>query len=424
MRSLVLLGLLLDLPQDEAARRAQGLIQQLDSDSPEEREGAEKELLESADTVESFLEKASREGRSEVRARCKDLLKIIALDRKRREFWAPSKPITIDCQGTPLKEALDRLSLATGYILRAGTVDPRAPVTLSLKQATFLQAVEALCLSTGCWYRWDGSSIVLGKAEAGHSRCHAGPLLMSATLGPGQGAQANLSLDLRLEWDPGLRIRWYEIEIDSAFDDKGVAVEQKSPVNTAGHVHGVVYARSHRLPREGDARCFSSDDVSLVGLSPGATRLSSVKGRITLILPDQLQKVRLEKVNVPVVLGGVTATLRDLSAGSPSPGWGATIDLDLSRTPVVAHRALFAYLLNSRILFARGDHPGIPGGDSGASSGGSVDDPLQTVGRSIHTDKFAEGAGPTAVEATIVTEVWQRTFPFEFGDVRKPEPMK
>jgi hypothetical protein len=91
---------------------------------------------------------------------------------------------------------------------------------------------------------------------------------------------------------------------------------------------------------------------------------------------------------------------------------------------VVAHRALFAYLLNSRILFARGDHPGIPGGDSGASSGGSVDDPLQTVGRSIHTDKFAEGAGPTAVEATIVTEVWQRTFPFEFGDVRKPEPMK
>jgi voltage-gated potassium channel Kch len=422
MRLLAVFGLLLGPPQEDDARRALSLIQQLDSDSPEEREAAEKELLEWGDSAEGFLQTAAREGKAEVRARCKDLLRTIAQDRKRREFWAPAKPITIDYRETPLQEALDRLAKSTGYLLRVGTVNPQARVTLSLQEATFLRALEAICLSLGCWYRWDGASIVLGKAEAGHSRGHAGPLLLSAALGP--GAPANPSLDLRLEWDPGLRIRWYEIEIDSALDDKGVSVEEKTPANLAGYVHGLVYSRSHRLPREGDSRCFSSDELSLTGLSPGATRLNSLKGRITLFLPELAQKVRLEKVNAPVVLGGVTATLRELSAGTSRAGWGATIDLDLSRTPTAAHRSLFAHLLNSRILFVRGDHPGIPGENSGASSGGSIDDPLLSVGRSIRTDQFAEGAGPTAVEATIVTEVWQKTFPFELRDVRRPEPVK
>ncbi len=422
MKFLALLGLLAFTPQEEAARRAEPLIQQLDSDSPDEREAAEKALLEGGAEFEPFLEKASRQGKPEVRARCRDLLKVIALEKKRRESWAPAKPITTDFKETPLKEALDRISKLTGYALAAGDVNKDARVTLALRNATFLQALEAVCLSMGCWYRWDGTSVVLGKAEAGHSRSHAGPLMLTATLGSGHDSEGALSLDFRLEWDPGLRIRWCEIEIDSAEDDLGGAVSVAEAKNPAGYVHRTVYSRSHRLPREGDVRCFATDGLNLTELSKGATSLKSVKGRIVVYLPEEARKMRFDKKDAPVELGAVTATLRDLSPTGSS--WGATIDLDLSRTPPARHRALFAFLLNSKMTFVRGDAPGFVGDDSGASSGGSLDDPLTNVGRGVRTDKFADGAGPTAIEATIVTDVWEKSFPFEFKDVRKPDAKK
>lgn len=427
MKPLAALALLLLPPQeDPVLRRARPLIQQLDADSPDEREAAEKALLEAGEAVEPLLKQAAEEGRPEIRARCRDLLEQIGLARKRRAFWAPARPVTLAFQEVPLKEALAALCKATGYAVTAGDVDPALPVTARIENASFLKALESICLSLNTWYRWNGAAIELGKARAAHSRAHAGPLLLSADLVRSR-EESGLALDLRLEWEPGLRVRWYEVEIDSAEDDKGGEVSVAAPRNAAGYAHRVVYSRAHALPSEGETRFSGSDQIGMTALSEGASRLGSVKGKITLFMPEEAVRVSFPKVQKPepMPLGPVTATLRDFhyrKAGGN--GWEASIDLDLTRLPSSKHRALFAYLLNSRIRFVDAEGKETPAENGGASSSGQLDDPLQRVGTTVRTDKIPESPGPKTVDVTLVTDVWSRTFPFELKDVPGPAGKK
>ncbi len=396
------------------------LIQQLDSDAPDERDAAEKALLAAGEEVEPLLKKAAAEGKPEVRARCQDLLKQIALVRKRREFWAPTRPVTLTFDDLPLKEALAQLSNATGHSVSPGDVDPALRVTARIENASFLQAVEAVCLSLNTWYRWNGAAIELGKARAAHSRGHAGPLLLSAGLGRSQENDGP-SLVLRLEWDPGIRVRWYEIEIESAEDDRGGAVSVAVPKNLAGLAHRTVYSRAHALPAEGDLRFSAADHVDLTDLSKEATRLKSVKGRITLFIPEEMRPVRFEKGSKEAIeLGTVTATLAQDGRRAGKEAWSASLDLDLSRGHPSKHRALFAYLLNAKVRFLGADGKAHAAESGGAHSGGNVDAPLQRVGRTLRCDSIPETAVLKAVEATIVTDVWEKSYPFELKDVGKP----
>ncbi|HLF92535.1 MAG TPA: hypothetical protein VJB14_03685 [Planctomycetota bacterium] len=417
----VLLGVLTILlapPQDPS--KPEQLIQQLDSDSPDERDAAEKALLAAGEEVEPLLKKAAEEGKPEVRARCQDLLKQIALARKRRAFWAHTRPLTLTFDDLPLKEALAQLSKASGHTVTPGDVDPALRVTARIEDATFLRAVEAVCLSLNTWYRWNGAAIELGKARAAHSRGHAGPLLLSASLGRSQENDGP-SLVLRLEWDPGIRVRWYDIEIDSAEDDRGGAVSVGTPKNLAGLAHRTVYSRAHALPAEGDLRFSAADHVDLTEFSKEATRLKSVKGRITLFIPEEMRPVRFEKGSKEAIdLGTLTATLAQGGRLAGKEVWSASLDLDLSRAPSSKHRALFGYLLNSKIRFLDASGTAHPGESGGAHSGGNLDAPLQRVGRTLRCDPVPAGAVLKAVEATIVTDVWEKTYPFELKDVGKP----
>lgn len=417
----VLLGVLTILlaPSQDPLKPEQ-LIQQLDSDSPDERDAAEKALLAVGEQVEPLLMKAAAEGKPEVRARCQDLLKQIALARKRRAFWAPTRPITMAFDDLPLKEALAQLSKASGHSVSPGDVDPALRVTARIENATFLRAVELVCLSLNTWYRWNGAAIEFGKARAGHSRGHAGPLLLSGGLGRSQEGDGP-SLVLRLEWDPGIRVRWYDIEIDSAEDDRGGTVSAAAPKNLAGLAHRTVYSRAHALPAEGDPRFFAADHVDLTEFSKEATRLKSVKGRITIFIPEEMRPVRFEKGSKEAIdLGTVTATLaQDVRRGGKE-AWSASLDLDLSRAHPSKHRALFGYLLNSKVRFLDADGKAHPAASGGAHSGGNLDAPLQRVGRTLRCDSAPEAAVLKTVEATIVTDVWEKTYPFELKDVGKP----
>ena len=411
------------LQDDAERRRAEHLIQQLDADSPDERDEAEKELLASGEKIESLLKSAADQGKPEVRARCRDLLKQIALARKRREFWAPSKPLTLALKGAPLKEALDRISAATGYPVRPAQALAEARVTLALEGVSFLQALDAVCLAIGAWYRWDGSALEIAPGDAPRSRSHAGPILVTADLGRPR-EDGDLGLDLRLEWEPGVRVRWYEIEIESVENDQGGAVSVTPPKSPAGAAHRAVYYRSHSLPAEGERRYSTEDHVDLTGPSRNITSLKSVKGKLTLYMPEELKKIRFENPaqGEKVQVGSITAALSDVTWGRRnSGGWNASIDLDLRCSPASKHCALFAYLLTSKIRFIDADGKEHETENGGASSSGHSADPLESVGTSVWTNRLSEARPPKAVDATIVSDVWEKTFPFELKGVERPK---
>src|SRR5207244_13246475 len=143
---------------------------------------------------------------------------------------------TLALKGAPLKEALDRISAATGYPVRPAQALAEARVTLALEGVSFLQALDAVCLAIGAWYRWDGSALEIAPGDAPRSRGHAGPILVTADLGRPR-EDGDLGLDLRLEWEPGVRVRWYEIEIESVENDQGGAVSVTPPKSPAGAAH-------------------------------------------------------------------------------------------------------------------------------------------------------------------------------------------
>ena len=81
--------------EEEIRKKAEALLQKLDSDAPSERDAAAEALIAGGDDFEKHIEKAAEGGKPEVRARCQDILKQIELGRKRKDYWSPAKPFAL-----------------------------------------------------------------------------------------------------------------------------------------------------------------------------------------------------------------------------------------------------------------------------------------------------------------------------------------
>jgi hypothetical protein len=297
---------------------------------------------------------------------------------------------------------------------------------VAIKGASFLEAIEAVCLASGAWYRWNGAGIELEKAQPPASRSHAGPVLLSAQLGPSH-EDGDLSLNLRLEWEPGVRLRWYEIEIESAVDDQGAAVTVAPSASPAGFVHRLVFFRSHSLPAEGEARFAAEDHVDLAASTKNPARLKSARGKITFFMPEETLRVRFEDpaAGQKKEAGSLVVTLSEFGWGRRNrEEWRAGLDLDLTGISASKHSALFSFLLSSKIRFVDAEGKQHDAENGGASSSGFAGDPLQHIGTSVRTSKLPESRAPKALEASIVADVWEKTYPFEFKSVEGPKARK
>ncbi len=424
LRALLLAALI--LPQeDELRRRALELIQKLDSDSPVEREEAADALTASGDDFVKHLEKAAEEAAAEVRARCRDILKEIELGRKRKDHWAPAKRITLTFKDTPLMDALDALSKAAGTELRIGTANPKARVTASLSNAPLFDALETVCRSAGVWFQRNGIAIELTRGKAPSTpRAAQGPLaILGAVRSSLQGGGSELWLDL--EWEPGVHPRWFDIRIDSMTDDQGGAVEvapsEDPDLSSLPHS-----TRFLNFPKEGEAKSSAVETIPLASVPKGATKLRSLKGRITLYFPEEVHKIRFEK---PVKgdkkeLGLITATLDELGYADLRTQWEARILLNTFRTAREKRPVLYALLLASKIRFlGPGDKPHATE-VGGWGAGGHVTDRLQTMNVSVSSSDFAKAVPPHAIELELVTDVWEKSWAFELKDIPLARPPK
>lgn len=149
----ILLGAM--APQEEESRR----IQELGSDSVEVREEAARALIElGPGAIERLQKAASAAPDGEVKGRLSGIVQTL---RKRAEFakvFGPTRRVTLKRVNRPTGEVLRDLGSALGETLDGGALDLARPITLSLRDASLWEAIEALGRETQAVVEFDSGT--------------------------------------------------------------------------------------------------------------------------------------------------------------------------------------------------------------------------------------------------------------------------
>ncbi|HZL73442.1 MAG TPA: hypothetical protein VFC86_13350, partial [Planctomycetota bacterium] len=296
MKWLPLLGLLLIQDPDVDA-----LLKQLEDESIEVREKAATKLIELGDKAEEKVKARLASADGELKHLCKRILEQLAVPKKLRGLLPPLRKVTIDAKDRSLKEVLEDLRTQGALTLETGEVGDAA-VSVSIKEATPLEALDAVCKAAGYGYFIDGrTQYTKGKFLAAGG---AAPAIVESgveskiRLQPGsylavprqfirhylvEPTNISLSksdnfrqsynaanLNLRVAWAPGANPQTGEIAVESATDDKG-RVLFEAPKNAPKYSGGGTYISGGL-----------NASVQLAYPEADARKIASIKGKATI----------------------------------------------------------------------------------------------------------------------------------------------
>jgi hypothetical protein len=414
------------LPQADAQKRAEQLLRALASSNVLERERAAGELASWGDDYAKHVEAASKTGDADFQARCAEILQQIDFARRGRADWAPARPATASHSGT-IKDGAERLTKLYGYPIALGEADPKKRATFKMDSGTFLQALEGLCRSAGVWYRWNDNGVELTKDKPPDlSRVHVGPFAIAArvtTLEDHPGLFIHFDTDWERKVVPG----WFEVKIDSMTDDKGNAVLQARRKEN-GFLGEATLTKKFSVKDSDQYRQeWTEDDFLLGPTSPGAAKLSSVKGKVTFWFPLEVSRVRFEdpKPKAQAPAGPFTAEINFYDFYKDRKSWDVQMEVKIGDPSREIAVPLFAMLVNRSIRFidaaGKSVDSGVKGGHGRGGTGANM---FQRIHIDRSTNKLPLENPPKWLECDVVTSVWTRSFSFEFKDVRLTKEKK
>jgi hypothetical protein len=305
MYALVLIGLLAIQDPDVDA-----LLKQLEDDSIETREKAASALIELGDKSEERVRTRMAGADGELKLLCKRILEQIAVPKKLRGLLPPIRKVTIDARDRSLKEVLDDLQAQSGLPMELGAVG-EGTVTVSIKEATPLEALDAVCKAAGFGYSLDnnyrnfaGKGRVMAAGGPGFGGDMAEP---KVRLQPGsylnaprlfirhyliEPTQINLSksdnfrqtttsanLSLRVAWPPNVTPQTGEISVTSVTDDKGRTMYEAPKA-----------ARKFSSVQQGYMGGGLNSYIQLAYPEADARKIASVKGKavVKFLLEEKL----------------------------------------------------------------------------------------------------------------------------------------
>ncbi len=192
-------------PQDDLSREVQDLVQRLDDDSVEVREGAEKKISSLAKEALPFLEGAGKTASVEARER---LRRAIAGIRQREDLLARCRPpslITLDAVDRPLREVFGGIARQSSTPLDFSKVPAGEKVTVRLDKVPFWKAMDEVCRTHGQVSFFDeGDGLVLKKWKyLQRPLGFSGPMaVFREGLGRRNGVQV-VTLGFRVRWEKG-----------------------------------------------------------------------------------------------------------------------------------------------------------------------------------------------------------------------------
>lgn len=229
------------------------LLKQLEDESIEVREKAAAALVDLGDKAEAKVRSRMEASEGELKIFCTKILERMSVPKKLAGVLPPLRKITIEAKDRSLKEVLEDLRAQTGMAMDLERLAD-SPVTVSFKNLTPMEALDAVCKAASLGYSVDS----YGKYRSGKVMVAAGGPMGQTGLGsdpkvrfqPGGyvevprqfvrhyaieptnismtkqtsfrgGPTSNAYLNLRVLWPPEVKPQAGTLAVTSIVDDKG-----------------------------------------------------------------------------------------------------------------------------------------------------------------------------------------------------------
>jgi hypothetical protein len=308
-----------------ASQRIAKLIEQLNADEADERDDAEKQLIElglkgGAEAGDAFIDKLPKPNDrmpQEVQARLARVASEVRSRMAKKSIEATQ--VTLDVKEAPLAEVLAALEKQTGnrlsdYREQFGQEAGEKKVTLKVENEPFWSALDKLLDAAQMSpYGFSGEdSLALVDREQGALRRsgraeYAGPFRIEAmTVGAQRGlrtpAQSNLRVELEIAWEPRLK----PIALTQAAGDLKATTDDGRDVPPP--------SEEAVFDVEVEPGTNASEVTLPLQLPDRASKnLGSITGKFTALVPGRIVDLKWDKLTaakeVSQQAGGVTVTL-------------------------------------------------------------------------------------------------------------------
>jgi hypothetical protein len=433
------------LLQAQEAGRIQELIRNLDDDSFEVREAAERELIAigpaAIPSLKAVIADADRQkDKTELKIRATSALRGIEFAAKAKQYYVEPKLVTLKARDADLGQVLTDLEKQTGVRIQSGSVDPKAKVTLGAENAPLFRVLDDLCRGRedrAYEYRDDGVHFSSSKFVE-YPSSYEGPYrfrivkLRHEHSTDFKTREGQVELALEADWlNPLKPSKRVEMTVQNATDDKGATLEAiRSESDDEGN--NVLVAANGRILLQragnpGGAEAPTAQPVQvffLKGLRSGATRVS-LSGKARFRFPLEKSDLVFDKPATADALqeGGYSFSLRNQGTNRV---WRLTLtavqggqainpeDVDgcIDRESIVA------------VDDAGKEHPATLHSSRGSDRdvvlrGGQVPAGTPLAVYQVVFPTLEERAVKT-IRFKVLTQVFVKTVPFAFNDIPLP----
>jgi hypothetical protein len=294
------------------------LVKQLDDDSQERRDAAQKALIEIGPSLLDILPSPGAKDSTEKKAR----LAKVRIEVEKVHIESFTRPSLVTLQGKmKLSEAIASLEKQSGNTLidareRLGQEVDNPTITLSIEKATFWEGLDHLLdasgLSVYLYSDAPAQLLLMNKAEgdakrgargsyAGLFRVEAKRLQATRDLKNAMGSNLRITADIA--WEPRLRPILLEMPLAdlTAVDENGTELQNSDDgereYGTEGNNAAVEIELQVGLPKR------------------AVTKIASVKGKFTALVPGRIERFEFSKLqakNVKQERGACTVVLEEL----------------------------------------------------------------------------------------------------------------
>ena len=271
--------------------RVMVLIQRLESDDFAQREKAMVQLRAEGPAARPYLVRAKGSASLDVRLRIEELISLLPTGKSADNTKRESARVNVDLTDATLAEALEAVAGSSGIKILPNGMPTDRLLTLSIKDAPILNAVDQLADALDASWHLDGRLSIIRLVAAGINsphRIYSGPTRIAAerfmnnrSLSFGGQPLGSCYVQLRIDVDPAAHLigLWQPLQESTITDSKGKALSQ--PANRTARFQSVAGRSTH------------SFTLPMANPSTGAQSLALLEGTVELAFPKSYEQVTL-----------------------------------------------------------------------------------------------------------------------------------
>ena len=395
--------------QSADERHLQELIERLVDDDIGVREKAATDLAEFGKAAVPALEKARASSDIELRSRAASILRSIAENEVVGRHWHRGARITLDFDRAPVAKVLEELEKQARDKFKYEAAELQEPMTVRVKDATFWDALEAVCRAAPA-LTWDADGELLAfKAQRrppfpskrqGEFNVWLDGITYSRDYDFTGNPRTTFTLSVTSGWEAGIAPVAVEQKVTEVLDEDGVNLILPDRFS---------YGARLDIPR-GRTR---KDGVYLPiaqGAKP-ARRFSRVRGTSTFYFPRAYEEVTvdLRSASAPVTLDRVSVVVRNFRPLKDSCVCEVVLTAAMGANDGMIDRLPFSDM-------AIVDDLGTLNKAKTSSRSHSYSGTSYTIHENLSVP-IPEGRTAVALKLRVLKEVLEKRVSFEFADI-------